>query len=958
MYPATLRRRTRIVLLAFGLACPLIAPAQVTTGATFGDVVRLQGGTPSDIVLDEFHHQLYLINNNTSQIYVYDYIAGQVSATIQVGKSPVAGALSVDGEWLYVTSGATPTQTASGSPLLNIVSVAQRRVEQTVLLPSIPQGLEVGGDGRVLIAMMGTGVVSGVPQNTLAVFDRSLSSGQQLLPVSVPALPTTPAPLPAATFGRPAKIFTGSLLRTPDGQFIVGVITPTNASTYIFVYEVASGVVLRNRTVAGASTVLSMSPDGSRFMAGLAMYDISTLGVIAQQNNTNAPFAFAGVVNTVQNVGGSVFAPDGATLYSAFNTAANTIPTPPALASTLLVNDPRNLGIRLGIRLPESIVAKMVMLSDGSDAWGLSDSGMIHMPLGKLYEYPIIAPETTQVFLAQDACNRGIAAGTLKVNNLGKGRLTYNVVPPGTAALVYQQTSGLAPSNITFTMEPGRSNVVRQPGTNLWTGAGTVQGTSLNITLSSPEAINIPPVIRVYMNYRQSDQRGVVYPVPTSPNGNEGLQDIVLDEARGRLYITNSAFNRIEVFDLKKQHFVDPIAVGQLPHQMAMGGDGVTLYVANTGGESISIVDLDLARVIDSVQFPPIPRSGTAAPITPRAIAMGLFGLQVLMSDGSQWKVVQGNQAVIRPADTVTPVRLAGAPNLGMKATPDNRYILTLNGNGIAYVYDSLSDSYLTQRQLITGAIQGYYGVLGAGMTSTYFLVGGLFMNQSLTTIGGSVQPVATAGSTSNRNIASVAELNENEFLRLTTPVRANITTVTRDDSRTTLEKVNILSGEISLMGIVPENPTVSVFGTTRVNTPSRQMLVDAAGTTAYAVTLSGLSVVSLVPATPNTRPAINASRGVVNANDGTANFRPGSFININGTNLAADAVADSLPPPTVLGGSCVTFGDQAVPLLISSSGQIQAQVPDNLRPGTQVVQVRSLASAQESDPVLVTVRN
>ena len=27
-------------------------------------------------------------------------------------------------------------------------------------------------------------------------------------------------------------------------------------------------------------------------------------------------------------------------------------PTPPALASTLLVNDPTNLGIRLGIRLP------------------------------------------------------------------------------------------------------------------------------------------------------------------------------------------------------------------------------------------------------------------------------------------------------------------------------------------------------------------------------------------------------------------------------------------------------------------------------------------------------------------------------------------------------------------------------------------------------------------------------
>jgi uncharacterized protein (TIGR03437 family) len=58
-----------------------------------------------------------------------------------------------------------------------------------------------------------------------------------------------------------------------------------------------------------------------------------------------------------------------------------------------------------------------------------------------------------------------------------------------------------------------------------------------------------------------------------------------------------------------------------------------------------------------------------------------------------------------------------------------------------------------------------------------------------------------------------------------------------------------------------------------------------------------------------------------------------------------------------VLGGSCVTFGDIAVPLLQTSNGQIQAQVPANLSAGTQVVEVRSLATAQASDPVTVTVK-
>src|SRR5439155_3356745 len=144
--------------------------------------------------------------------------------------------------------------------------------------------------------------------------------------------------------------------------------------------------------------------------------------------------------------------------------------------------------------------------------------------------------------------------------------------------------------------------------------------------------------------------------------------------------------------------------------------------------------------------------------------------------------------------------------------------------------------------------------------------------------------------------------------------VRQNITTATRDDSRTTLEMVNLITGELTLAGVAPENPQVNVFGTTRFNTNPRQMAVDSAGTTAYAITLSGLSVISLAPTGSDTRPAIaSGARGIVNSSDGTPNIKPGSFITISGSNLASAATADVIPPPTVLGGSCVTFGDVAV---------------------------------------------
>ena len=124
-------------------------------------------------------------------------------------------------------------------------------------------------------------------------------------------------------------------------------------------------------------------------------------------------------------------------------------------------------------------------------------------------------------------------------------------------------------------------------------------------------------------------------PLPTNINAGEGLMDMLPDNNRQRLYITNSGLNRIEVFDMKTQKFLTPIKTGQLPHNMALGTDGNTLYVANTGGESISIIDLTLGKIVDSVRFPPVPLNATTAIITPQAMASSLRGPLVIMSDGT-----------------------------------------------------------------------------------------------------------------------------------------------------------------------------------------------------------------------------------------------------------------------------------------------------------------------------------
>jgi hypothetical protein len=727
-----------------------------------------------------------------------------------------------------------------------------------------------------------------------------------------------------------------------------------------------------------------MAPDGASFMAGATLYDVATLNVIAQQNSENAPFAMAAINTTTSPVGGSAFSPDGKTLYSAFNVAGGNPPGAPQ-ANILLLSDQRSLAIGLGINLPESVQGKIAITSDGSVAWALSSSGIIHLPLGKLYDYPILMPDTTTVFLRQDDCNLGMAQTPVHINNIGGGTLTFAVQTPAAAgqALIVNASSGLAPATVTFTMDPGRSTVIRTPGTNLYTGN---TGAAVNLTLLSSNAINVLPTIRVFMNYRDSTMRGLIYPVPTVPNTTsfEGLQDIVLDEARNRVYITNSGYNRIEVFDTQQMAFQAPIPVGQLPHQMAMGLDGSTLYVAATGGETVMTVDLDQQQVTGAIQFPPIPRVGTAGVTSVQTMAMGESGLQMVRSDGFLWKMV-GNQAVPRAGTSVTGVSTVGAQTAiptprTMLASSDGAYGVLLGGTGMVYLYDGLRDAYTISSKLFGTAnsniggianIIGYFGPLGVAPKGSFMLANGLVMNQGLTAIGGAASPgqvtinfptapnqPVTIGVTSTglRNIAAVAPVDQRYFVRMSTAVRSTPTTTTSDDIHTVIEAIDTQTGSTAMAARMPENPITSVFATARSNVPPRQMVVDSKGTV-YALTISGLSVVPLTPANSSNQPQIAGAQAVVNANDGSASFQPGSFININGANLAAAATASTLPPPTVLGGSCVLVDGVALPLLSTSPGQISAQIPASIRPGINVLQVRSLATAQQSTPVVVTIQ-
>ena len=192
---------------------------------------------------------------------------------------------------------------------------------------------------------------------------------------------------------------------------------------------------------------------------------------------------------------------------------------------------------------------------------------------------------------------------------------------------------------------------------------------SHDFLISSTQAVNMPSSIRVFQNSRNTESRGDLIPVRTGISPNERLTDIVADTVRNRLYISNSGMNRVEVFDTRAKRFLTPIKVGQLPRSLAMTPDGATLYVGNSGGESISIIDLDRLAVTGRIKFPAIPFNGATAVISPSLLAVTQSGLQIMMSNGTLWRVI-GDEAVPRKVSAVIGTATIPAPRT-MVSTPN-----------------------------------------------------------------------------------------------------------------------------------------------------------------------------------------------------------------------------------------------------------------------------------------------
>ncbi len=214
--------------------------------------------------------------------------------------------------------------------------------------------------------------------------------------------------------------------------------------------------------------------------------------------------------------------------------------------------------------------------------------------------------------------------------------------------------------------------------------------------------------------------------------------------------------------------------------------------------------------------------------------------------------------------------------------------------------------------------------------------------------------------------------MNATTFARFVQPVRSGATAAVT--AAPTVEIVDAATGSVAgLPAFALEGPLATQSGTARVNIPGRTMATDSAN--AFLLTASGLTIAPLQslpepqgPAPPpggqfggfpggagGNSPQVNQD-GVVSIANRQPSLAPGSVVSVFGTNLASEATADSTPLPNLLGGSCVTLNNQALPLILTSAKQINVQIPPGLAAGKYPLVVRSIDKHAASGPQTITV--
>jgi uncharacterized protein (TIGR03437 family) len=839
----------------------VVAPLACAAWAgTFGKVVSI-GGQAADIALDEARGVLYVANFTANRIEVVSLADYTIQTSINVAPQPSSIALSPDGHYLVITHYGNFTAPAPPSNALTVVDLTNSG-KQTFALANPPLGVAFGADGKALI----------VTTTDYLLFDPVLGTTQEIGTIAGVVAKTLP--VPPANF--PPQITNASVAVSGDGWTIYGI--GGASATFTFRYDVGTQNVRPGGIVIASGTfgprVVSLNQDGSLIMAGWVLID--------NQGHFTHLLQSANQLN----VGSTAFDTNRALVYSQMPATAGEAPV-------LKILDVDNFATLERLQLPENLAGKSLLSSDGNTLYSVSDSGVLVMPIGSLSRMPRVIASQQDVIFRGSSCSRGKATQLLNIVNPGGGATPFSITSL-TAGITVSPASGTTPMQVQVTVDP--TVFQNQKGTSV----GTLQ-------ISSAQAMNVIPTVRVLVNNHDPSQRGAIVDIPGT------ISDLLADPVRNRYYLLRQDTNQLLVFDSTNNNLITTLKTGNVPKGLAITFDQRYLLVANDSTQYVSVFDLETLQ-----SAPPIYITGYTA----HSVAASAGAILAAATD------YQGVGRIMRlDLNDGSGVQL---PSLGVfnniintnsvvVASPNGSSIMVAEADGNLLLYDANADSFTVSRKDVT-SLSGAY----AASAFQQYVVGNSLLDSSLV-------PVLQFNAGSNAS-SGFAFVDQGGYLT-TVPVAATGTgtgtggtggTTTLSSVAGSIQRVDLSNSKVS-MSLATSMIEAPLLGTT-TNAFTRTIAPLYTRNAIVNLTVSGFTVLPWQFDASVAPPKISS---VVNAADGGKAIAPGGLISIYGTQFSPVNVAtNEIPVPTALADSCLAVNGLPVPIFFVSPTQINAQMP------------------------------
>lgn len=822
-------------------------------GATVGKVVAI-GGLASDIALDEARKVLYVANFTANRIEVMAQEDGRVQTSINVAPNPSSLALSPDGRYLVIThfgNFQSPNTPANALTILDL----DTKGRQTFAMGSPPLGVAFGIDGRALV----------VTTTEFQLLDPGTGSTQTLdtiAGVTSKALPVTPGNVPA-------NIVASSMATSGDGLRIFGLLAggAGDNATIEFRYDVDGRRIVALQVVSSpplGPRVVSANRDGSFHLSGWALGDLSG-SIVSQFPDPTG----------VLNVGSHVFDTQRNLIYAQ-------IPRSGAAAGSggsgeppqLQILDSQNLAVLERLNLQENLAGRSVLSGDATTMYSVSESGVTIIPIGRMSEQPRVVASVEDVSFRGNFCDRQVGSQQITISDPGGNRTAFQLTS-SLAGVTVTPSTGVTPATVTVRVDP----------TVFQNSKGTTTGT---IAITSSQAVNVTGSIRVLINNKEPDQRGLFVNIPGR------LVDILADPTRDRFFVLRQDQNQVLVFDGSSYAQIASLKTNNTPSQMAVSFDRRWLMVGHDNSQLVSVFDLE-----------------TLQPVAPIRMPFGHYP-QSIASSGRATLVASRVAGAVHTIDRIDLASRSAStpPTLGifnnsinprttLVANANGSSILAVQPDGTMYLYNANVDTFTVSRKEGT-SLSGAY----AASNFDQFIVGNLLLNASL---------VPTRQFETSTGLSSGFSFVDQAGFRATAP---------NSQSPGIIQRVDTTGGTALRSTRMAEAPLLS-----DANRPFTRTLAPLYSRAAIvSLTTSGVTILPWNYDASVAPPRIDR---IVNAADFTQSTAPGSLITLIGSNLSPVNQASSTTPlPTALGESCLTVNGVPVPMLYASSEQINAQMP------------------------------